>query len=56
MADKVVQLHDASGNNVYPVTTLDALYGSGALQDSFVSKTGDTMTGNLTAPKFIGAL
>lgn len=56
MADKIIQLHDELGNNIYPITTIDALYGSGALANVFVDKKGDTMVGNLIAPKFIGAL
>ena len=56
MADKIIQLHDELGNNIYPITTIDALYGSGALANVFVDKKGDTMVGNLTAPKFIGPL
>lgn len=56
MADKIIQLHDELGNNIYPITTIDALYGTGALANVFVDKKGDTMVGNLTAPKFIGSL
>ena len=54
MANKIVQLHDEANNNIYPVTTLDAIHGSGALRADFVLKQGDTMTGPLTAPRFIG--
>ena len=56
MANKIVQLHDEANNNIYPVTTLDAIHGSGALRADFVLKAGDTMTGPLTATKFIGPL
>ena len=54
MANKIVQLHDEANNNIYPVTPLDAIHGSGALRADFVLKAGDTMTGPLTAPRFIG--
>jgi hypothetical protein len=54
MANKIVQLHDEANNNIYPVTTLDAIHGSGALRADFVLKQGDTMTGPLTATKFVG--
>lgn len=56
MADKIIQLHDELGNNIYPITTLDAFKGSGALTGSFVQKSGDIMTGDLAAPNFIGNL
>lgn len=55
-ANKIVQLHDEANNNIYPVTTLDAIHGSDALRADFVLKQGDTMTGPLTATKFIGPL
>lgn len=54
MANKIVQLHDEANNNIYPVTTIDAIHGSGALRADFVLKAGDTMTGPLTATRFIG--
>ena len=54
MANKIVQLHDEANNNIYPVTTLDAIHGSGSLRADFVLKQGDTMTGPLTATRFIG--
>lgn len=56
MADKIVQLYDEAGNNIYPATTLDAIHGSGALRADFVLKSGDTMTGPLAATQFIGPL
>ena len=56
MAEKIVQLHDKDGNNIYPVTNFKAMLGSQAVKDVFVQRTGDTMIGNLTAPTFIGSL
>lgn len=56
MAEKIVQLHDKDGNNIYPVTNFKAMLGSQAVKDAFVQRTGDTMIGNLTAPTFIGSL
>ena len=54
MANKIVQLHDEQNNNIYPITVLDSIHGIDSLYSDFVLKAGDTVTGPLTATKFIG--
>ena len=56
MSEKVVQLYDKDGNNIFPITSFEAMSGSEGLNNTFVEKSGDVMTGNLTAPTFIGSL
>ena len=48
MSEKVVQLYDKDGNNIFPVTSFEAMSGSEGLNNAFVKKSGDTMTGQLT--------
>ena len=51
MSEKIVQLHDKDGNNIYPVTNFTAISGGNeSLGNAFVKKSGDTMTGNLKVP------
>lgn len=50
MSEKIVQLHDKDGNNIYPVTNFTAISGGNALGNAFVKKSGDIMTGNLKVP------
>lgn len=48
MSEKIVQLHDKDGNNIYPVTNFTAISGGNeSLGNTFVKKSGDTMTGQL---------
>lgn len=47
MSEKIVQLHDKDGNNIYPVTNFTAISG-GNLGNAFVKKSGDIMTGELS--------
>ena len=52
MSEKIVQLHDKDGNNIYPVTNFTAISGGNeSLGNAFVQKSGDTMTGKLTVPQ-----
>lgn len=50
MSEKVVQLYDKDGNNIFPVTSFEAMSGSEGLNNAFVQKSGDIMTGNLKVP------
>ena len=51
MSEKIVQLHDKDGNNIYPVTNFTAISGGNeSLGNAFVKKSGDIMTGNLKVP------
>lgn len=50
MSEKVVQLYDKDGNNIFPITSFEAMSGGEVLSNTFVQKSGDIMTGNLKVP------
>lgn len=50
MSGKVVQLYDKDGNNIFPITSFEAMSGSETINNTFVQKSGDVMTGNLKVP------
>lgn len=68
MAEKFVKLHDQNNNDILPLTKVAAIIDGEDLvfyddinnnitaTSPWVAKNGSTMTGNLTAPKFIGDL